>query len=191
MAARAILAADETGFLPVRALADVDWTRYTQRAKGIPQEVQDKARAIVEAVRDQGDAAFRRWSKALDGVDLEDPFVSRSDWLAGIRQVPAEVRRAVDQNLARIRAFHRLQAGKEQRLAVAPGVRLGRRPIPFEAVGCYVPGGRASYPSTVLMTVTPARIAGCRTIIVATPPRRDGTVDPVVLYAAKAAGATH
>jgi histidinol dehydrogenase len=189
MAGRTTL--QQPAFLPVQSLADVDWTRFTQRARVVPQDVQDKARAIVEGIRDQGDAALRRWSKSLDGVDLEDPFVSSADWLAGIRQVPPAVRKAVDQNLARIRAFHRLQAGKEQRLTVAPGVKLGRRPVPFEAVGCYVPGGRASYPSTVLMTVTPARIAGCRTILVATPPRRDGTVDPVVLYAAKAAGATH
>jgi histidinol dehydrogenase len=186
-----LLVPEATEFLPVRSLADIDWTRFTQRAQGVPQDVQDKARAIVESVRDQGDAALRRWSKSLDGVDLDDPFVSRAAWLAGIRQVAPDVRKAVDENLARIVAFHKLQAGKEQRLTVAPGVKLGRRPVPFEAVGCYVPGGRASYPSTVLMTVTPARIAGCRTILVATPPRKDGTVDPVVLYAAKAAGATH
>lgn len=179
------------GFLPVRSLADVEWTRYTQRARSVPQEVLDKARSIVESVRDQGDSALRRWSKALDGVDLADPFVSRAGWLAGLREVPRDVREAVDENLARIRSFHRLQAGREQRLTVSPGVTLGRRPVPFEAVGCYVPGGRASYPSTVLMTVVPARIAGCATIVVATPPRKDGTVDPVVLYAAKAAGATH
>jgi histidinol dehydrogenase len=180
-----------TEFMPIQTLADVDWSRLTRRAQAVPQDVQDKARAIVEGVRDQGDAALRRWSKTLDGVDLEDPFVGRKDWLAGIRQVPADVRKAVDENHARIQKFHRLQAGKEQRLTVAPGVRLGRRPVPFDAVGCYVPGGRASYPSTVLMTVTPARIAGCRTIVVATPPRKDGSVDPVVLYAAKRAGATH
>jgi histidinol dehydrogenase len=178
-------------FLPVEPLADIDWGRFTQRAQAMDSDVASKAHAIVDSIRDQGDAALRRWTKSLDGVDLEDPFVSRADWLSGIRQVPHEVRQAVDQNLARIRAFHRLQAGKEQRLTVAPGVKLGRRPVPFEAVGCYVPGGRASYPSTVLMTVAPARIAGCTTIIVATPPRKDGTVDPVVLYAAKAAGATH
>jgi histidinol dehydrogenase len=178
-------------FLPVQALADVDWTRFTRRAQAVPKDVQDKARAIVEGVRDQGDAALRRWSRSLDGVDLEDPFVGRRDWLAGIREVPADVRKAIDENLARIERFHRLQAAREQTLQVAPGVRLGRRPVPFAAVGCYVPGGRASYPSTVLMTVVPARIAGCKAIVVATPPRKDGTVDPAVLYAARQAGATH
>jgi histidinol dehydrogenase len=175
----------------VRALEDADRARFTQRAQAVPAEVTQRAAAIVDDVRRGGDGALRRWTRQLDGADLADPFVSRGDWLAGIRQVSRDVRKAIDQNLARIRAFHRLQAGKEQRLTVAPGVRLGRRPVPFEAVACYVPGGRASYPSTVLMTVAPARIAGCGTVVVATPPRSDGTVDPVVLYAAKAAGATH
>lgn len=175
----------------VRLLRDADRARFTQRAQAVPAEVTQRAAAIVGDVRAGGDAALRRWTRQLDGADLADPFVPRADWLAGVRQVPAGVRKAIDGNLARIRAFHKLQAGREQRLTVAPGVKLGRRPVPFEAVACYVPGGRASYPSTVLMTVTPARIAGCKAIVVATPPRKDGTIDPVVLYAAKAAGATH
>ncbi|MFA5944845.1 MAG: histidinol dehydrogenase [Candidatus Thermoplasmatota archaeon] len=181
----------EPDFFPIASLDDVEWVRFIERAQAVPQDVLDKAKAIVDSVRDEGDAALRRWSKSLDGVDLEDPFVSRKEWQAALREVPSAVRKAVDENLARIQAFHRLQKGSEQRLTVAPGVRLGRRPVPFDAVGCYVPGGRATYPSTVLMTVTPARIAGCKTIVVATPPRKDGRVDPVVLYAAKAAGATH
>jgi len=177
--------------LAVQSLADVDWRRFTERAQAVPADVVAKARAIVEDVRNGVGDALRRWTRQLDGCDLADPFISRKDWLAGARQVPAPVRKAIDANLARIAAFHRLQAAKDQTLATAPGVRLGRCAVPLDPVACYVPGGRAAYPSTVLMTVTPARIAGCATIIVATPPRADGAVDPVVLYAAKAAGATH
>jgi histidinol dehydrogenase len=180
-----------SGFLAVQGLADVDWARFTQRAQAVPAEVVEAARSIVGQVRDGGDDALRRLTKRFDGADLADPLVSRKEWLAGARRVPADVRRAIDANLARIVAFHRLQAGAEQHLTVAPGVKLGRRPIPLEAVACYVPGGRASYPSTAMMTVVPARIAGCPRIVVVTPPRRDGSVDPAVLYAAKAAGATH
>jgi histidinol dehydrogenase len=176
---------------PVQALRDADRERFTQRARSVPAEVVQRAAAIAADVRAGGDAALRRWTRQLDGADLADPFVARADWLAGIRRVPPGVRKALDANLARIRAFHRLQAGREQKLTVTPGVRLGRRPVPFDAVACYVPGGLASYPSTALMTVVPARIAGCQTIVVATPPRSDGSVDPAVLYAAKAAGATH
>lgn len=175
----------------VQSLGDIDWARFTQRAQGVPADVQQKAAAIVTDVRAHGDAALRRITKELDGVDLADPFLPKAEWLAGARSVPATVRKAVDENLARIRRFHQLQAGREQVVATVPGVKLGRRPIPLDAVGCYVPGGRASYPSTVMMTVVPAVVAGVGTVVVATPPRKDGTVDPVVLYAAKAAGATH
>lgn len=175
----------------VQDLAAVDWARFTQRAQAVPAEVQEKARAIVADVRAKGDDALRRLTLQLDGCDLADPFLPPREWAAAARSVPAPVRQAIDENLGRIRRFHALQAGKEQTVTTAPGVRLGRRPVPLEAVACYVPGGRASYPSTVLMTVVPAVVAGVRRIVVATPPRKDGTVDPVVLYAAKAAGATH
>lgn len=175
----------------VQDLASIDWARFTQRAQAVPADVQAKAAAIVADVQAHGDDALRRLTRELDGVDLAEPFLSMAEWAAGARQVAPHVRKAVDENLARIVRFHRLQAGKEQTVATAPGVRLGRRPIPLDAVGCYVPGGRAPYPSTAMMTVAPAVVAGVKTIVVATPPRKDGSVDPVVLYAAKAAGATH
>jgi histidinol dehydrogenase len=174
----------------VQALAEVAWGRFTQRAQAVPAEVLQSARQTLEQVRAGGDGALRALTKRFDGADLPDPFLGKAEWAKAARSVPADVRRAIDENLARIHRFHQLQAGKEQTVSTAPGVRLGRRPIPFQAVACYVPGGRASYPSTVLMTVVPAAIAGVQDIVVSTPPRKDGSVDPVVLYAAKAAGAT-
>jgi histidinol dehydrogenase len=174
----------------VEDLAAVDWARFTQRAQTVPAQVLQRAAAIVEDVRARGDAALRHWTKDLDGADLADPFLPKRDWAAASAKVPAPLRRAVDENLSRIQAFHRPQAGREQTVTTAPGVRLGRRPVPYDAVACYVPGGRATYPSTVMMTVVPARLAGVRRIVVVTPPRKDGSIDPVVLYAAKKAGAT-
>jgi histidinol dehydrogenase len=174
----------------VEDLAAVDWARFTQRAQTVPAQVLQRAAAIGEDVRARGDAALRHWTKDLDGADLADPFLPKRDWAAASAKVPAPLRRAVDENLSRIQAFHRPQAGREQTVTTAPGVRLGRRPVPYDAVACYVPGGRATYPSTVMMTVVPARLAGVRRIVVVTPPRKDGSIDPVVLYAAKKAGAT-
>jgi histidinol dehydrogenase len=173
----------------VRALDAEAWA-LADRARDVPAQVVADARRIVAEVGSGGDKALRELTRKFDGCDFDDPFLPKTDWDAGMRQVPAPVREAIDENLRRIQAFHRLQKGKAQRLEVAPGVVLGRRPVPFEAVACYVPGGRATYPSTALMAVTPARIAGCPTIIVATPPRPDGSVAPAVLYAAKRAGAT-
>lgn len=173
----------------VRALDAAAWA-LADRAQDVPAQVLADARRIVAEVGSGGDKALRELTRRFDGCDLEDPFLPKAEWDRAAASVDAPLRRAIDANLRRIQAFHRLQRGKAQRLEVAPGVVIGRRPVAFDAVACYVPGGRATYPSTALMTVTPARVAGCATIIVATPPRADGTVDPAVLYAAKRAGAT-
>jgi histidinol dehydrogenase len=173
-----------------QALADVAWERFTRRAQAVDPKVEAAARGILAEVRSGGDAALRSLTKRFDKADLQDPLLGEAEWDAAARSVPAGLRRALRQNHRRIRAFHALQVGGEQRLESAPGLRLGRRPVALDAVACYVPGGRASYPSTVLMTVTPAKLAGVRRIVVATPPRPDGSVDPVVLAAARIAGAT-
>lgn len=179
------------GTLPrVRKLDAAAWA-LADRAQAVPATVARDAQAILEQVRTGGDAALRQLTTRFDGCDLPDPFLSNAEWSRAAATVPAALRRAIDANLRRIRAFHQLQVGQPQTLTVEPGVQLGRHAVPFDAVACYVPGGRASYPSTALMTVVPAQLAGCKSIIVATPPRQDGSVDPVVLYAAKKAGATH
>ncbi|HUR63015.1 MAG TPA: histidinol dehydrogenase [Candidatus Thermoplasmatota archaeon] len=173
-----------------QSLTEADWTRFTQRAQAVDPGVEQAAAAILAEVRAGGDDALRACTRRFDKADLADPFLPKAEWKAAARTVPADLRRALRENHRRIRAFHALQAGREQRLDTAPGLRLGRRPIPLDVVACYVPGGRASYPSTVLMTATLAKLAGVRRIVVATPPRPDGSIDPAVLAAAKIAGAT-
>ena len=172
-------------------LADIDPAPLVHRARGVDPEVVQAASLIFEHVRRDRDGALRELTKRFDGADLEDPFLSREDWDAGAEACPPAVRDAIRGNLERIRAFHARQVGGEDVVEVAPGVTLGRRPVPYDAVGCYVPGGRASYPSSVLMTVLPAVLAGVPRIVVATPPRRDGSIDVAVLFAAREAGATH
>lgn len=174
----------------VQRLADADTTALLERAQAVPDEVLRQARTILADVRAGSDEALRRWTASLDQVDLEDPFLAEDRWDVAADQVPDPLRRALQANADRIDAFHRLQARQEESLQVLPGVTVGRRPVPHDAVACYVPGGRATYPSTVLMTVLPARIAGVRDVLVVTPPRPDGTIDPAVAYAARIAGAT-
>lgn len=176
--------------LQPQRLADVDWSRFTQRAQAADPKVEAAARDILAEVRANGDAALRALTKRFDQADLADPFLGKAAWDQAAKSVPADLRRALRENHRRIRAFHALQVGGEQRLDTAPGLRLGRRPVPLDAVACYVPGGRASYPSTVLMTVTLAKLAGVRRIVVATPPRPGGSIDPAVLAAARIAGAS-
>lgn len=176
--------------LPVQRLADVDVSAFTERSQALDPGIHETAARIVADVQKDGDAALLRFTNELDGVALDATFLAADAWAACADACPAHVQAAIRGNMARIEAFHALQVRGEETLQTAPGLTLGRRPVPFQVAGCYVPGGRASYPSSVLMTVVPAKLAGVERIVVATPPRPDGAVDPVVAFAAQAAGAT-
>ncbi len=175
--------------MKVQALADIDQAPLLQRAQGVGAEVHEITARIVADVIAGGDGALRELTHQFDGADLADPWLPANEWDALAQQCPADVRNAIVNNLARIEAFHAEQAAPDIEIEPTPGIRLGRRAIVDQRTACYVPGGRASYPSTVLMTVTPARLAGVPDIIVVTPPGEDGAIDPAVAYAAKAAGA--
>ena len=176
--------------LTPQRLGTVDRTRFIDRARGLDPQVQQRAHAIVRDVTANGDDALRRWTKELDGCDLPDPFLAKTAWDDLAAQCPADVQQAIQGNLSRIEQFHARQVGRPDEVEVAPGVHLGRRAVPHQVAACYVPGGRASYPSSVIMTVIPARLAGVPRILVVTPPQADGTIDPAVAYAARFAGAT-
>lgn len=176
--------------IPVQNLADADANRLLNRVQLVDPDIEVAVQGIFHLLQQGGEPSLLEITKRFDGVALSTPFLATEKWVELAAACPADVRAAIDGNLARIKAFHERQVGGEDVFDVVPGVRLGRRPIPFDVVGCYVPGGRASYPSSALMTVCPAALAGVKRIIVATPPRRDGTIDPAVAYAAHAAGAT-
>ena len=153
-------------------------------------DVVQTVRAIVEAVRARGDAALFELTQRFDGADLSAPGLAVTpDELARAQDaVPAELRRAIDAMIERLRDLHARQLRAEW-WEERDGLRFGEIVRPVRRAGCYVPGGRASYPSTVAMTVVPAAVAGVDEIVVATPPRSDGSVTPEVLYAAERAGA--
>ncbi len=174
---------------PVVRLRDTPWERFTRRDQAVLPDVKRRVADILAQVAERGDEALRALTGELDGCDLDDPWLPEAQWTALAASCPVEVQSAIDGNLARIRAFHARQVPRADSFEVVPGVRLGRRPVPLESVACYVPGGRASYPSTVMMTVVPAALAGVERVIVVTPPRPDGTIDPAVAYAAHVAGA--
>ncbi|MEZ5316165.1 MAG: histidinol dehydrogenase [Vicinamibacterales bacterium] len=155
----------------------------TRNAVRDPKVVAGAAR-IVADVRRRGDAALRTWMRRLDGVD--PPFaLSRADLRAGWQATPREVRRAIRAAAARIRRVAALQVPRPFRVSTATGVRIEQRAQPIASAGCYVPGGRHPLPSTVLMTVIPARVAGVPEVTVACP-----NPTPAVLCAAVEAGAT-
>jgi len=142
---------------------------------------------VVEDVRIEGDAAIRRYTKAFDGADVEGLIVPAAELDAALESIAPDVRKALETARDRIRTFHE-RSRRNSWLDFADGGALGQMIVPIDRVGVYAPGGRAAYPSTVLMAAVPARVAGVREVVLATPPGRDGQMNPLVLAAARLAG---
>jgi len=175
----------------------LDWNALdaAARAAALQRPVQDTAQAvtrgvaaILDAVATRGDAAVREFARRFDGAELADTRVPAADFDAAMAEVPAALLDAMRAAAARIEAFHRAGMQADYAVDTAPGVRCARVARPIRRVGLYVPAGSAPLPSTVLMLGIPARLAGCDDVVVCTPPRADGRVDPVVLAAARLCG---
>ncbi len=142
---------------------------------------------IIADVRARGDATLLDWTRKLDGVELQTVAVSADEIDAAYAETPTAVRDAIEFAAARVRAFHEKQKPKSWLDWNGEGA-LGQRIIPLARVGVYVPGGTAPLPSSLLMAAIPAQVAGVREIAVATPPQKDGRIQPVTLAAAKIVG---
>jgi histidinol dehydrogenase len=164
--------------------------RLLARSKGDRGSYEGPAREIIAQVRARGDAALFDLTERFDGVRPETIEVPKAEWAAAEKRLPRDVRRALRYAAGNIARFHKALLPRSIRINVGPGIVAGRRPTPLASVGCYVPGGKAAYPSTLLMTVVPARVAGVSLRVVVTPPANDGRVPDVTLAAASIAGAT-
>ncbi len=151
-------------------------------------ELVNGVRRILDQVRADGDDALRLLTRRFDGCELDDLAVSDAEFTAAEALLSDELKTAIDDSRRRIERFHRETRPQPIALSTAPGVMCERLPLPIVKVGLYVPAGSAPLPSTALMLCVPARLAGCREIVLCTPPRADGSADPAVLYAAKACG---
>lgn len=156
--------------------------------QAVAAQTRDAVAGLIAAVRADGDAALREISLRFDGVAPESFEVTEAEFAAAEQAVPADLRQAMVEAAARIGVFHK--AGMSQGYAVdtAPGVRCERVVRPIGRVGLYVPAGSAPLPSTALMLGVPAQLAGCREVVLCTPPRKDGSADPAVLVAARLTG---
>ncbi|WP_369913857.1 histidinol dehydrogenase [Xanthomonas sp. NCPPB 3005] len=160
----------------------------TRPAQTVAAQTRAAVAQLLDDVRSRGDAALREITARFDGVVLQHFEVGADEFAAAEAAVPAVLREAMAQAAARIETFHR--AGMTQPYAVetAPGVVCERVVRPIGRVGLYVPAGSAPLPSTALMLCVPAALAGCREVVLCTPPRADGSADPAVLVAAKLTG---
>ncbi len=143
---------------------------------------------VIAAVRANGDKALFAYSEKFDKVKLTSLEVSKEELAATVEKVDPEFRAVLERAAANIRAFHEKQVRTGFVINEKDGVVLGQKIVPLETVGLYVPGGTASYPSSVLMNVIPAKIAGVKNILMVTPPAKDGGVRPEIVAAAAVAG---
>jgi histidinol dehydrogenase len=167
--------------------ADGDLAAVLPRPADAGADVREAVAGILAAVRAEGDAAVRSLTERFDGVAIDDLRVPAAEVAAARRRVPAELADALEVAARRIRAYHELEpAGGPD--FVDGGVRVQHLVRPVDRAGCYAPGGRARYPSTVLMCAVPARVAGVGQVVLCVPPGPDGRVDDATLAAAAVAG---
>jgi len=164
--------------------------KIVERNKGNGAGVDETVAAIVRAVREKGDRALFDFTRRFDGVKLDrrSVEVSKKEIAAALKKVPARDLRTLRLAARRIAAFHRRQLEKSWGYRDPLGIYLGQRIAPLARAGVYVPGGKASYPSTVLMNTIPAKIAGVKEVVMTSPAGRDGRMNPLILAAAKIAG---
>ncbi|MBO1002349.1 histidinol dehydrogenase [Pseudogracilibacillus auburnensis] len=152
------------------------------------EKIDETVLAIIQEVRKNGDNALLNYAEKFDGVRLENLVVTEDEFEEAEKQVSEEFLKAIEVAQKNIKEFHAAQLEKSWFIHKADGVMLGQQVTPMDRVGVYIPGGKAAYPSTVLMNLIPAHLAGVPDIYIATPPQADGKINPHVLVAAKSVG---
>ena len=151
--------------------------------------VTDTVAEILRQVRERGDAALREYTRKFDGADLENLLVTEAEMAEAVASVEPEFLRVLEKTAENIRKFHSRQIRNSFIINDEDGVIMGQKVIPVDRAGLYVPGGTAAYPSSVLMALVPAKIAGVPEVVITTPPGKNGKINPAILAAAKAGGA--
>ena len=159
-----------------------------ERSTSLDEGVAESVRAIIKEVRTEGDDALGSLASRFDGVELTSIEVSRQAAREALATLDPELRRALERTRRNLESVQRAFLPTEQETSPEPGIVVGRRPDPLDRVGVYAPGGRAAYPSSVLMGAVPARVAGVREVILCSPPGSNGLPSAVVLAAAELAG---
>ena len=165
-----------------------DWKQLLQRPYVDNRSVLDSVQQILNAVKLHGDEAIRSFTKKFDGVELENFLVSENEIKEACDNLSTELKKAISQAQLNIEKFHRSQLSKLEIIETMPGVQCWRKNAGIEKVGLYVPGGTAPLFSTVLMLAIPAKLAGCKEIILCTPCNKEGKVHPAVLFSAQLVG---
>lgn len=166
------------------------WEKLLERPVFDPGNLEPVVQGILEEVRKEGDTALLRYTEKFDKVVLKDLQVAPAEMETATSAISEPLKASIRTAIHNIRRFHQRQYQAVERIETMPGVQCWRKSVAIEKVGLYIPGGTAPLFSTVLMLAIPAQLAGCREIILCTPPRKDGSVHPAILFAANEVGVT-
>jgi histidinol dehydrogenase len=175
-------------FKPISQLSAIEQERLLSRETAL-KDVLAPVTSILNDVKEKGDAALRKYTMQFDKASIGEIEVSHKEIHEAVFSLDKKLLTHLKKASLNIRAFHEAQLQKDWMKEFSPGIKLGQRITPLGTAGAYVPGGRATYPSTALMTVIPAKVAGVKKVIICTPPKPDGSIDPLTLAAAHIAGA--
>lgn len=174
----------------IRYPSKEDWAGITERPAIENGMLRKQVGKIIADVKKNGDRSLKRYSKKFDGVDLKQIAVGQHEIIAAENNVSASLKAAINVAIENIKRFHTQQVEEIKKIETMEGVQCWRRPTPMKRVGLYIPGGSAPLFSTVLMLGIPAQIAGCSEVVLCTPPSKDGSIHPAILYAAHHVGVT-
>lgn len=167
-----------------------DWNEILQRPTIETEDLTAIVSSILTEVKSKGDQALREYTKRFDGVEPEELFVLENEFEEAETQIPIDLKNAIIHAKTNIEKFHISQIEEIQKIETTEGVLCWRKSVAIEKVGLYIPAGTAPLFSTVLMLAIPAKIAGCKEIILCSPPDQNGKINDVILYTAKICGVT-
>lgn len=164
------------------------WAELSQRPVMNQQELNTEVSTILQDVKQKGDASLIKYASIFDGVDLANLRVTDSEIQKSIESISTELKKAIDVAYRNIEKFHSSQKLSSEVIETSPGVKCWRESVPIEKVGLYIPGGSAPLFSSILMLGIPAQIAGCKEVILCTPPDENQEINPTILYTAQLVG---
>ena len=165
-----------------------EWQKIVERPHLDVSQLNETVASVLADVKQRGDEAVKGYELKFDHVDLPSLEVTKDEIAEAEKLVTKELKEAIQLAHANIKTFHESQRFRSKKVETLPGVTCWQKSVPIEKVGLYIPGGTAPLFSTVLMLATPAKIAGCKEIVLCTPPNREGKVNPAILVAAQIAG---
>jgi len=168
----------------------IEWQSLLQRPAFDTSSLTEKVKNVLADIKQNGDAAVVKYTTQFDGVALESFIVSETEITEAISVVSNDLKQAIEQAASNIKAFHSKQLSPIEVIETMPGIRCWRKSVGIEKVGLYIPGGSAPLFSTILMLGIPAQLAGCKEIVLCSPPNKEGKLHPAILFAAQLVGIT-